>query len=87
MMGVAGAFIYHTIHQLRLVSHIYTSQAIVNLFDLSPLYAFSNLTSQTAIGFIIYLSMWALTAPEFTSDPVGLGTTIFFSVIIIVTFM
>jgi hypothetical protein len=38
------------------------------------------------VGLIIYLSMWAATAPEFTSNPAGIGTTIFFSVVIIVTF-
>jgi hypothetical protein len=58
MMVVAGAVVYHIIHQLRLVSHIYAEHAIINLFDLNPLYAFSSLTSQTAVGLIIYNSIW-----------------------------
>jgi hypothetical protein len=87
MLGIAGAVVYHIIHQLRLVSHIYASQAIVNLFALSPLYAFSSVTSKTAVGLIIYTSMWFATAPEFMFQPVGIGFAIFFSVVTIVTFV
>jgi hypothetical protein len=87
MLGVAGAVVYHVIHQLRLVRHIFAAQAIVNLFALSPLYAFSGLTSKTAVGLIIYMSLWFATAPQFMSQSVGLGFTIFFSAVTMVTFL
>ena len=87
MLGVAGAVVYHIIHQLRLVSHIYAEHAIVNLFDLSPLYAFSGLTSQTAVALLIYDYMWFATAPVMLSQPVGIGFGIFYSVVAIVAFV
>ncbi|MHA2301639.1 MAG: hypothetical protein ACXACD_11860 [Candidatus Thorarchaeota archaeon] len=86
LLGVAGALVYHIIHQLRLVSHIYAEHAIVNLFDLSPLYAFSSLTSQTAVGLLIYDYIWVATAPQMMSTSVGIGMTIFYAVMSIVTF-
>jgi hypothetical protein len=45
--------IYHSIRQLRLVSRIHARARQVNLFEPAPLYAFSNLTSRTAIGLIL----------------------------------
>ena len=57
------------------------------LFDLSPLYAFSGLTSQTAVGLLIYDYMWFVTAPELLSTSAGIGMTVFFAVVSIVTFM
>ncbi len=87
LLGVAGALVYHIIHQLRLVSHIYAEKAIVNMSDLGPLYAFSSLTFQTALGLIIYLSMWVATALELVFQPVGIGFMVFYAVVIIVTFM
>jgi hypothetical protein len=86
--GVAGALVYHTIHQLRLVSHIYEVKANVNLFDLSPLYAFPGLTSKTAVGVLIYNSVWTVTMPaELTSTSMSLAIGGFFLVVNIVTFM
>jgi hypothetical protein len=51
--AVAGAFVYHTVHQLRLVSQIYSQWTRVNLFQLGPLHAFSQLTARTALGIIV----------------------------------
>lgn len=44
-----GTLIYHTIHQLRVVQHIYQHCTRVNLFRLDPLYSFSWLTARTAL--------------------------------------
>ena len=44
--------IYHTVRQLRLVGRIQARSERVNLFRPAPLYAFSRLTSQTAIGLV-----------------------------------
>jgi hypothetical protein len=43
-------FIYHTIHQLRVVTAIYAHHTHINLFTLGPLYAFSRLTALTAVA-------------------------------------
>lgn len=51
-------FIYHIVHQLRIVNTIYTQHTEIDLFNLTPLYAFSGLTAQTAIGIILIESMW-----------------------------
>jgi predicted secreted protein len=87
MMWVVGALVYHTMHQLRLVSHIYATQAIVNLFDLSPLYAFSSFTSQTAVGLIIFNYLWFATAPDLLYQPLGIGFGVFYAVVAAVTFL
>jgi hypothetical protein len=84
---ILGALVSHTIHQLRIVSQIYAKQAIVNLYDLSPLYSFSSLTSQTAVGFTILNSIWNVTMPQqlFTTSA-GIGMGILNAVISIITF-
>ncbi len=86
-LGVAGALVYHTMQKLRLVSHIYATQALVNLFDLRPLYAFSGLTSKTAVGLIIFNYLWFATAPDLLSQPLGIGFGIFYAVVAVVTFV
>jgi hypothetical protein len=87
VLGVAGPLVYHTMHQLRLVSHIHATQAIVNLFDLIPLYSFSGLTSQMAVGLIIYNYLWFATAPDLLSQPLGIGFGVFYAVMAVVTFV
>lgn len=47
--------IYHTIRQLRLVNRIHERIVRIDLFDQAPLYAFSKVTSQTAMGLIVLL--------------------------------
>ena len=47
-----AVFLYHTIHQFRVISRIYTRHTRVRLLHLGPLYAFSRVTQQTTIGTI-----------------------------------
>lgn len=61
---VGGAATYHTVHQLREVSRLHARVAAVDLFDLAPLYAFSGLTSRTALGWLLLLYVTALLVPE-----------------------
>jgi hypothetical protein len=87
MWGVVGAFVYHTFHQLRTVSHIYRQRTRINLFQLGPLYAFSQLTAQTALGIICASAVWVF-AERFTGYPLVLSeTTIFLSLVAVVTFL
>jgi hypothetical protein len=48
-----GAFIYHTLHQLRQVYRIYTKHTQIDLFRMGPLYAFSSVAALSAIGLTI----------------------------------
>jgi hypothetical protein len=69
-----GVLIYHTIHQLRLVSRILALAPRIDLFQPAPLYAFSHLTARTGLGLAI------LTAISFVFDPsinpIGVGLTV-----------
>jgi hypothetical protein len=51
--GIVIILIYHSVRQLRLVSRIHARAREINLFEPAPLYAFSTLTSRTAIGLIL----------------------------------
>lgn len=64
MWWTIGAFIYHTAHQLRLVSRIYSEYTRVSLFGLVPLYAFSVLSARTAVGLLAPLYAWFLAIPD-----------------------
>ena len=68
-----GAFIYHTIRQLRLVNAINSNAIKVNLFNLGPLQAFSRLTASTAAGLVIGVYGWMLINPDLFSDPAIFG--------------
>lgn len=48
--------IYHTIRQLRLIAQIHDGIGRIDVFDQGPLYAFSQLTSRTALGLILLLA-------------------------------
>ncbi|MFN8378741.1 MAG: hypothetical protein U0452_08725 [Anaerolineae bacterium] len=64
MWWTVGAFVYHTVHQLRLVSRIYSEYTHINLFSLIPLYAFSELSALTAVGLLVPLYAWFLVIPD-----------------------
>ena len=61
--GMIAVWLYHTIRQLRMVSLIHASATDVNLFRLTPLYAFSSLTAQTGIGLLLMNYFSVLTDP------------------------
>ena len=83
-----GVFIYHTIHQLRLINRIYTQHTLINLFRMHPLYGFSNLAALTA-GSLIMLPYGFLFINTTTilTDPVVLSIYVVISLIAIVTFL
>jgi hypothetical protein len=61
--GIVWVVIYHTVHQLRIVQQIYDRCTTINLFNLRPLYAFSVLSAQTAVGLILIVYVWYAVAP------------------------
>jgi hypothetical protein len=71
---VLGAFLYHTLHQLRWINRIYTQHTQVNLFRMKPLYAFPNLTALTAASLTVVTYGWRAIAPGAASDdPISLA--------------
>ncbi len=69
---VFGTFAYHTIHQLRAINRIYTEHTRVNLFAMSPLYAFSSVTALTAVTLVIATYGWTALNPDNLADPVSI---------------
>jgi hypothetical protein len=59
---------YHTIRQLRMVSHIHTLATSINLFHAGPVYAFSELTARTGIGLIFFACFIILLSTPDPSD-------------------
>ena len=48
------ASVYHTIHQLRTVSRIYTRHTSVSIFDIGPLYTLSQVTAVTTVAWLFF---------------------------------
>jgi hypothetical protein len=85
--SMAATLVYHTIHQLRLVSYIYTQHTRINLFQLGPLYAFSRLTARTTIGVTLINYAWAIPQPETGIRSAGSDVTLFFAIVALVAFV
>jgi hypothetical protein len=83
--GSNGALVYHTIHQLQLVSRIYT-MARVNVFRLGPLYAFSALTARTAVGWLFITYAFIGSLPGLVNNPAVIGSVIGLTLLAVVTF-
>jgi hypothetical protein len=65
--AIAGVLLYHTIHQLVIISRIYTRQARISLYQLQPLYALSRPGVITALGLSGVVYLFFLTTPEMAS--------------------
>ena len=70
---IFGTFIYHTIHQLRVINHIFTRHARINLFRMGPLYAFSSVTALTAVSLTVIPYAWrAMNPAPVTMTTIGI---------------
>jgi hypothetical protein len=69
---VFGAFLYHTIHQLRVINRMYAEHCRIRLFAMSPLYAFSSVTALTAVTLAIATYGWTLLNPDNLSNPTSM---------------
>jgi len=61
--SVAGVIYYHSFRQLRLVNYAVRLVHQINLFQLDPVYAFSRVTSQIGVAWMILLSLTILLFP------------------------
>jgi hypothetical protein len=83
-----GAFMYHTIHQLKTINHIYTKHTDINLFRMRPMYAFSNLSAFTAGSFAVIIYGFIAVNPGVElNDPVILVWILIFIITALVTFV
>jgi hypothetical protein len=80
-------FIYHTSHQLHMIHWIYTTCTKINLFHLSPLYAFSQLSAATALGWIANVYVWVVAVPTVYADPLMFVTAVFIVLLGLVAFL
>ena len=72
---IIGALFYQLIHQLRLISRIYSQHTRINLFQLAPLYSFSGVTACLAIALTFQNFLWMVTASPANGDYSGIGVT------------
>jgi hypothetical protein len=66
--GIGSVIYFHTFHQLRWVSRIYTGTQSINLFRLEPLFAFSRLTARTGVAYLFLVSLSLLLFPYPLTD-------------------
>ena len=86
---IFGAFLYHTIHQLRVINTIYTRKTRVNLLRVKPLYAFSKIAALTAGSVTVLGYGWLLLANPWIDrgDPIVFTTMVVLTLLAIVTFL
>lgn len=60
--------LYHTLRQLRAVDRVHALATRIDLFRPAPLYAFSLLTSRTAIGLILIVAASVVADPTTTAQ-------------------
>jgi hypothetical protein len=80
-------FIYHTIHQLRLINHVYLTCTHIDIFNLTPLYAFAGLAGRTALGWLGNAYMWLMLIPGGTRDSLVLSNTSIVALLGLVAFI
>jgi hypothetical protein len=83
---IFGTFIYHTIHQLRVINGIFTRHTRINLFRMKPLYAFSSVTALTAVSLTVIPYAWAAINGTL-SDPIAIGMTFPFTILAFASFV
>lgn len=78
--------IYHTVHQLRTVSIIYTELTKVDLFNQAPLHAFARLAAYTAIAWMIPHYFWITAGLRDAALDVALGFLGITTILGVITF-
>jgi hypothetical protein len=81
-----GAFIYHAIHQLRVIDRIYTDHTRINPFRVRRLYAFSGVTAVTAVNLTIPTYAW-LVINQILLDPIAIAISLPVTVLALVVFV
>ena len=74
--ALLGSLIYHTVCQLRLVSALYERARRLDLFHLTPLYAFSGLSARTAIAWALAIYLSAVLFPALTGNAITIAVVL-----------
>jgi hypothetical protein len=84
---VFGTFLYHTVHQLSQINHIYTQHTRVNLYLKSPLYAFPRVTALTAVTIAIAAYGWTALNPDNLSNPISIALLALLTLVALAAFV
>jgi len=84
--AMLGVLLYHTVRQLGLVSAIYGRVRHLDLFNLSPLYGFAALASQTAMAWAIALYLSLAFNPDILGSGIALGAFVLQVALVLATF-
>ncbi len=84
---IVGAFIYHTIRQLREINRIYTEHTRVHLFAQRPLYAFSGVTALTAGVLALATYGWTALNPDNLTDVYSVVVIVAITVLALLVFV
>lgn len=60
LAAVSGVLFLHTVRQLRLISRLSAMATNVDIFKPAPINSFSRLTAVSAIGIVVFVSLFAL---------------------------
>ncbi|HSB88403.1 MAG TPA: hypothetical protein VLD63_00110 [Anaerolineales bacterium] len=83
-----GVFVYHTVRQLVLIHEIYTRRTRIDVFQLTPLYAFSHHTRRTAVAILLFVYLDFLIAdPTLRYHPLNLGVGATLALLAVVAFV
>jgi hypothetical protein len=82
-----AASVYHTIHQLRTVSRIYTRHTSVSIFDIGPLYTLSRVTAVTTVAWLFLTYMSFSIYGDVQAGAISVVVVVVFVVIALVTFV
>jgi hypothetical protein len=84
---VFGGLFFHTYHQLRLISRIYTTRTRIDLDQYRPLFNFSRVSALTAIGLLVLPYAWYATVPGLIQEPIGIVFGALFPAFAVIAFV
>jgi hypothetical protein len=87
LFSVGSTIYLHSSRQLLLVHRIYANVRTFNLFQLQPVYAFSNLTALTGGAYILLFSLTLLLFPFPVSDIRSVGSNLLQVVLVVLAFV
>jgi len=85
--SIMGIYFYHNLWQLRTVREIHNHIKHIDLFNRTPLYAFSNLSSRTGISLLVMSYFGIVTDPATFTNIALINVTIAASIIAVLCFL
>jgi hypothetical protein len=80
-------FIYHSIHQLALIRRVYLTCTRIDLFKLTPLYAFSRFTAKSALAWLAIGYAWFAAVSIMAVDPFNVASGSVVMLVALATFL